>query len=130
MNLQVISGKLKLILILISISCCGKAQKFNERYFQERECARLGGKMEVVLSDRSRCDCLTDDHAIEFDFAGKWEAVEQALNYGRLTGKKPGIVFICRKKGDKGDKRKIARTRKNIEYYNLPIQVWTTNCKF
>ena len=26
-----------------------------------------GGRIEVVLPDRTRCDCVTDTHAIEFD---------------------------------------------------------------
>jgi hypothetical protein len=28
--------------------------------------------MEVVLPDKTRCDCVTDTHAIEFDFGNNW----------------------------------------------------------
>lgn len=113
-------------LIVVFLSGCVAVPIKNERYYQEKWCSRSGGITEVVLSDRTRCDCLTKTHAIEFDFAGKWEAVEQSLHYARLTGKKAGIVFICRKAGDM---RKIKRTKKNIDFYRLPIKVWKTNCR-
>jgi hypothetical protein len=28
------------------------------------------GRVEVVLPDGTRCDCVTDTHAIEFEFGG------------------------------------------------------------
>jgi len=28
--------------------------------------------VEVALPDGTRCDCVTDTHAIEFDFGGTW----------------------------------------------------------
>jgi hypothetical protein len=48
-----------------------------------------------VLPDGTRCDCLTDTHAIEFDFGNKWaEAVGQSAYYALQTQKKAGIVLI------------------------------------
>jgi hypothetical protein len=36
------------------------------------------GQVEVVLPDGTRCDCLTETHAIEFDFGRGWgEAIGQ-----------------------------------------------------
>ena len=102
--------------IFISLAGSCKQAVHNEAYYQKSWCAQRGGRIEVKMSDRTRCDCLTATHAIEFDFAGKWEAVEQSLNYARLTGKKAGIVFICRKPGDV---KKIQRTLKNIKFYKL-----------
>ncbi len=117
------------IVFIIALDCimgCARERAVrNEKYYQDRWCAKQGGKTEVTLADRSRCDCLTAEYAIEFDFAGKWEAMEQALNYARLTGKKAGIVFICRKTGDI---KKIRRTKENIRFYKLPIRVWRINC--
>lgn len=43
-----------------------------EKWYQEKWCAEQNGKAEVVLPDRTRCDCLTDKNAIEFDFGKKW----------------------------------------------------------
>lgn len=80
----------------------------------------------MVLKDGSRCDCVLKKYAVEVDWAGKWEAIEQALNYARLLNKKPGILFICRKPGDL---KKIRRTEKNIKFYKLPIKIWRINCE-
>ena len=93
-------------IVLSMVFFCSCSVKKNERYYQDRWCKARGGKVEARLSDRTRCDCLTKTYAVEFDWAGKWEAVEQALHYGRLTGKKPGIVFICR---TPKDRKKIKR---------------------
>jgi hypothetical protein len=35
-------------------------------------CREQGGQIEVVLPDKTRCDCVTNTHAIEFDFGSKW----------------------------------------------------------
>lgn len=46
--------------------------------------------MEVVAPDGTRCDILTDEYAIEVDFANKWaEAIGQALNYAIQFNKMP-----------------------------------------
>lgn len=43
----------------------------------------------------TRVDCLTDVHAVEFDFCEKWaESIGQALHYGLMTNKKPMVVLI------------------------------------
>lgn len=43
-------------------------------------CNALDGKMEVVLKDKTRIDCLTAEYAIEVDFAKKGaEGIGQAL---------------------------------------------------
>ena len=52
-----------------------------------------------MLHDKTRVDCLTHTHAIEFDFAAKWaESIGQALYYAEVTNKKPGIVLIIEDK--------------------------------
>lgn len=67
-----------------------------EKMYQKEWCDSVGGQMEVVLDDGARVDCLTRDYAIEFDFCKKWaEGAGQALYYGIMTGKKPGVVLIC-----------------------------------
>ncbi len=55
------------------------------------------GQIEYRLSDKTRVDCLTDTHAIEYDFQHKWaEAIGQSLHYSLMTGKKAGITLICK----------------------------------
>lgn len=51
--------------------------------------------MEYENSDYTRVDCLTETHAVEFDFAKKWaESIGQALHYNAMTGKKGKVVLI------------------------------------
>lgn len=86
-----------LTLLIFSLPVQAK-RMYNEAYYQELWCSEQKGKMEYVLPDFTRVDCLTEDHAIEFDFANKWaESIGQALHYGMMTGKKPGIVLIIEK---------------------------------
>jgi hypothetical protein len=47
-----------------------KAQK-SERYYQQLFVDKNGGSIEVIMSDGSRCDIITQTHAIEVDFAQK-----------------------------------------------------------
>ena len=78
--------------------------------------------MEVVLSDRTRVDCLTDEYAIEFDFGKKWsEAIGQSLGYAIETNRTPGIVLIIENK--KGYKYWI-KLNSVVTFYGLPIQLW------
>lgn len=99
-----------LLMLLISISvigCSSKASaKHNEKYYQTILCNELGGKMEVVLEDRTRVDCLTDEYAIEVDFAKKWaESIGQSLYYAEMTGKKPAVGLILDEEGIRYRKR-------------------------
>lgn len=93
-----------------------------ERYYQQAWCANAHGRTEVVLSDRTRVDCLTDTHAIEFDFARKWsEAIGQSLGYAIETNKRAGIVLIV--ESNKEYKHWI-KLNSIIDYYKLPIDTW------
>lgn len=79
----------------------GQRHQQYERWYQQQWCNDQGGKMEYVLPDRTRCDCLTATHAIEFDFGPKWaEAIGQALYYSLQTGKRAGIVLILERPKD------------------------------
>lgn len=77
------------------------------------------GQIEYVLVDGTRVDCLTDEYAIEYDYGRKWsESIGQALHYGMMTGRKPGIVLIYQNPDH------IERLVNVIAYYDLPIRVW------
>jgi hypothetical protein len=77
------------VLVLLLPVVADAGHEHPERWYQERWCAEKGGAVEVVLSDRTRCDCLTDENAVEFDFGTKWaEAIGQALYYSIQTGKR------------------------------------------
>ena len=100
-------------------------EKFNERWYQSRWCEQQQGKAEVRLDDKTRCDCLTSDYAIEVDFAYKWaEAIGQSLHYSKMTGERAGILLIVEKKNDE---KHLRRLNNVIAHHHLPIRVWTTN---
>ena len=46
-----------------------KSHKYYEKDYQQAWCAASGGTTEYVLPDKARVDCVTNTHAIEFDFA-------------------------------------------------------------
>lgn len=74
--------------------------------------------MEYILADKTRVDCLTNEYAIEVDFAQKWaEAIGQSLYYAHMTGKKPAIGFIV---GD-GDERYIKRVKIVADKFDIKI---------
>lgn len=73
----------------------------NEAYYVKNWCTDDFGRREFLLWDKSRCDCLTKDYAIEFDFANKWaESIGQSLYYAKLTKRQPGVVLILTKWSD------------------------------
>ena len=81
------------------------------------------------MDDRTRCDCLTRSHAVEFDFASKWaEALGQSLYYSHKTGKKAGIVLILEDK--KKDRKYLSRLEQTIKGKDLQIKVWTVEKAF
>jgi hypothetical protein len=95
----------------------------REVWYQQQWCDGQGGIAEWRLPDAARIDCLTDTHAIEFDFADKWaEAIGQALYYASQTGRRAGIVLIIR--GDGKDQAYIDRLTGTIQGTCLQIDVW------
>lgn len=87
-----------------------------ERFYQDAHCK---GSKEHVLHDRTRVDCLTDSHAIEYDFGRKWaEAIGQSLGYAFETNKKAGIVLILE---SRKDLKYWIKLNSIIEHYRLPI---------
>ena len=84
------------ILILNSFICKANAQyKHSEKSYQYAWCAQNNGIAEYINQDKTRIDCLTKTHAVEFKKKKKWaESVGQALYYGIMTGKKAKVVLI------------------------------------
>ena len=69
--------------------------KHSESSYQHAWCSAHKGIEEYENKDFTRVDCLTDTHAVEFDFANKWaESIGQALHYQLMTGKKAMVVLI------------------------------------
>jgi len=117
---------ISLFSIAIIIVSCKKELEFQpkqiyyENYYQTKLCTQLNGVMEESLLDRTRIDCLTDEYAIEVEFAKKWaESVGQSLYYAEMTGKNPAVGFIVR--DTKQDKRHMKRLKVLADKYEIKI---------
>ena len=98
--------------------------EFLEKDYQAKWCNDCGGVIEHILPDKTRVDCLTDEYAIEFDFGYKWaESIGQALYYGVITNRKPGVVLILERPAK--DQRYLNRLLGVAHKYD--IRVWVMN---
>lgn len=106
--------------LFISISC------FSQNYeadFVKIIVDKIGGKTEVPVQS-GRVDILTDEYAIEVDFANKWkQSIGQAMWYGFQTGKKPGIILIIKHKSQLKYAIQLESALRNYGLYD-EIKVW------
>ena len=96
----------------------------SESSYQHAWCSAHNGIEEYKNTDFTRVDCLTDTHAIEFDFAEKWaESIGQALHYSFMTGKKAKVVLIL----EKPNKQMcyFERIQKLGKIYNIDVEYVT-----
>ena len=92
--------------------------KFQEKDYVNKYC---NGYKEFVLSDKTRIDCLTDEYAIEYDYAKKWaESIGQALYYAKKTGKKPAVALILQKPSDIKYVNRVKEAAENITIFEIP----------
>lgn len=109
---------LTVFLFLATSVCFALPEKHYQTEFAKQF---ANAKLEIVAPDGTRCDILTDEYAIEVDFAKKWaEAVGQSLNYAFYFNKKAGIALIV----DEKTYKYYIRLNLIIERYKLPITVW------
>ena len=82
-----------------------------------------GGKIEVILSDGSRVDLLTDTHAFEIEKASNWkEAVGQTLHYAKVSKRQPGIILVP---DSHLASYHLSQLKALITNFHLPIKVLT-----
>jgi hypothetical protein len=108
-----------IVAIVFTLVVASSASALPEKYYQKKWCESKG-RTEVVLSDNTRCDCLTETHAIEIGTGKTWyNNLGQALHYSTMTGKKAGVVLIV-----ESDKY-LNRLKATIKYHGLDVDVWT-----
>lgn len=117
------TSKTILLSTLLFLSPLVNAARFNhESYYQDMWCEEQNGEVEVTMSSGARADCITETHAVEFDFGDKWaEAIGQSLHYAQQTNKRAGIVLILEQVEDE---RFWERLKLTIRDTRLPIDVW------
>ena len=114
---------LALIILMFSVVGTVDAKRLHhEKWYQAIHCSQLAGEVEHRLPDKTRVDCLTDTLAIEHDFANKWaESVGQAIYYGKMTGRSPGVALIM--ENPEKDAKFLKRLLLALE--DIPgIEVW------
>ena len=90
--------------------------------------SRIGGKQEVTLSDRTRCDLLTHDHAFEVERARRWaQAIGQSLHYAHMTGRQPAIALLVDSEDNGRYFRRIVGV---INEFDLPIFLMLIDIEF
>lgn len=95
----------------------------SESSYQHVWCSAHNGIEEYENPDKTRVDCLTDTHAVEFDFANKYyEGIGQALHYSVMTGKKPMVVLILDSKYLKEQMIYFERIKKIGEVFNIDVE--------
>ena len=108
--------------ILLFASVASTERRHPERWYQEKWCKEQAGQIEVTLPDKTRCDCLTQTHAVEIDFAASWkEGLGQALHYAAQSRKKAGIVLIL---DSPRDYKYWTQLKHTINYHSLPVDKW------
>lgn len=93
-----------------------------EKEYQNYWCGINNGLTEYRLPDKSRVDCVTETHAIEFDFAKKWaESIGQSLYYAEILQKIPGIVLIS--ENENKDLKYINRVNKVADKFGITVWI-------
>ncbi len=113
-------GTLKKILIIFFLFFLQFAceAKMYEKDYVNLYCK---GEIEFVLPDKTRVDCLTEEYAIEFDYAKKWaESIGQSLYYSKMTDRKPAVAIIVKKPSDKKYIMRIYKAEPNIKVFIVP----------
>ena len=115
--LHLVVGLLVYVLMTACAGICENKIKMYEKDYVNHYCE---GITEYVLPDKTRVDCLTDDYAIEFDYAKKWaESIGQSLYYASKTGKKPAVAIILTNPSDTKYIERIQEADKNIKIFKI-----------
>ena len=122
---QCLKNKMRTLALILTASILTTtlvAARLNpEAHYQKIAVEKYNGQTEVSMPDGTRCDIVTDTHAIEVDFADKWGvAIGQSLNYAFQSNKRAGILLILEKESDE---KHLIRVNSIIKHFDLPIDV-------
>ncbi len=95
----------------------------TEAFYVQKLAQQLGGQTEVSVKN-GRVDIVTDEYAIEVEWANNWKhSIGQALWYSIQTNKKAGIILIMK---DEGDYKYGIMLQSTIDYAQIgdKIKVW------
>jgi hypothetical protein len=98
--MQLLDVILLALLAFVPITASAPQQQEVElcRQLAPRLSKERGGKFttEARLWDDTRVDLLSDEYAVEVDYAHKWaECIGQALYYGHVTDRQPVCLLLA-----------------------------------
>ena len=112
---------LLIALVMFTLSAFSQTRQ-KESYYQEAFAQEIGGETEIVLSDRTRVDIVTDKYAIEVDFGYKWaEAIGQSLYYEKMLDKQAGVLLVLE---GREEERFLNRLMKVAVEHGIKVWVW------
>ncbi len=86
---------LTLLLILIPAASPAAARVNEKADYSKNWCEKIGGKLRVLVQNKTVVDCLTDQFAVKISFADEWaSAIGYARYYAVTTGRDPGVALI------------------------------------
>lgn len=117
----------QLIFLLASALWPATVEARDEAFWQQRYCE--GMDLERHLPSGGFVDCLSDEHAIEVDWADGWAgSVGQSLYYAAETGRKPGIILLCESSEAEVEglcRSYIYRLEYALQFVKVHVDVWT-----
>ncbi len=106
--------------MLLGVAVCGA--KTREEAFQEFFARQIGGELNARAADGSRCEILTETHAIELAMAKQAaSAIGASLDAGLKFGREPGIVLVLE---ERSDEQYFVHLGGLLIHYELPIQLY------
>lgn len=103
-NIRITLKEMKKYIIIMTILVTAYAfatDKHPVEWYQNQWCRDHNGQTDIIMPDQTTCDCVTETHAIEYDFGKDWaKSLGHALNDRFLTGKRGGIVLILESPDD------------------------------
>lgn len=100
-------------------------QKHDELFYQRQIIERYGMEEGQQTPSGARCDLMTEDYAIEVDWAYKYaEGIGQAALYAAELKRKPLVILLL--KADHNPVH-LERALKAARYVNFPV--WLYDCQ-
>ena len=89
--------------MMVAVPAFAKSLK-NEAEYKKEWCAKYNGEVDYKTHDKTTVDCITDTHAIEFEYGKNWNpAIRKSRQQSMSVGKTPGVVLILENSKDKKD---------------------------
>ena len=108
--------------MMVAVPAFAKSLK-NEAEYKKEWCAKYNGEVDYKTQETNTVDCITDTHAIEFEYGKNWNtAIRKSRQQSMSVGKTPGVVLILE---NSKDEEYLYKLREVNEKRRLGIKIWT-----